>query len=167
MDAMSMTSDKLSEVMRASVSLTELQHTRLHLRAAHVLLAATMMFDMFDPATYILTAPISMMYRIASLSGSPEMVAWSFVALGLLMAPYLFMQIFCSDCRGRREITKLACFALLGAGLQWVFLAWLSRNLDYEAVTGVLFRTGIGAVAYSLTLAYALNAEAAQRVRTI
>lgn len=154
--------DNLRGAMQTSLVLTELQHSNMQLRMVQILLSLSMMFDLFDPATFILTVPTSITARVAVLAYSADMVAYSFIALGLLMAPYALMLAFFPDCQARRDITKLACFALLGASLQWLFLAYLSRNLDIEAITGVWIRTSAGALGYALVLALSLNAEHAR-----
>lgn len=159
---MSVISERLRSVMHTSLVLTELQHSQMQLRLITVLLSLSMMFDLLDPATFILTVPTSITARVAMLAYSAELVAYSFIALGALLAPYAAMHAFFPNHPARRGITQLACFALLGASLQWMFLAYLSRNLDIEAVTGVWLRTAMGALGYSMVLAVGLNAEHAR-----
>jgi len=156
--------DNLRAAMKTSIVLTELQHNQVQLRMLQILLSLSMMFDMFDPATFILTEPSSIIHRVSALAYSPELLAYIFVMLGVLLAPYALMQIFCPCHARRRGITQLACLALAVASLQWMYMAYLSRDLDIESITGVWIRTGLGALGYSLVLALTLNAERARQI---
>lgn len=137
---------------------TELHNIQLTLRVIHILIGCTIMFHMFNYAVYIFTRD-TILFRIATLSRSPELVALVFVLLAFLTVPYLLMQMFGLCGETMRAITRLACFSILAAGMQWVFLGWLSRNLDYDIITGELFRMGICTIIYSLILAHGLNSE--------
>jgi len=157
------TADRLRGVMQTSIVLTELQHNQVQVRLVQILLSMTMVFAALDPAALILGAHTSLTHQVALLAYSPTLLAYSFVALAVLMLPHALMQAFCPAHPWRRGITQLACFALLLASLQWMYLAYLSLALDIGAITFIWIKTAIGALGYSLIMALSLNAERARQ----
>lgn len=142
----------------------ELRHTQLHVRILSFLLSCSMLFDLLDPALFILTVPTSIVHKIANLVQAPEVLGATFIILAVFLLPFLLMQIFCPNCPARRDVTRLACFGLLAAGVLWMFLAWMTRNMDIGPVTGVYLRTGLGAFGFSFCLALSLNSEQARKL---
>ena len=69
------------------------------------------------------------------------------------------VQLFWPDCKIRRELTKLACKGLCFGGVLWVYMAYLSKNLDYGIATAQFITNGIASVSLGAVLAYGLNSD--------
>lgn len=99
----------------------------------------------------------SMMGRIAKLSSFPEIFAYVWMSLALLVVPYLVLQVVGFKRSHQRIITRLACWATLTSGVFWVYLAYISKNLDYSNITEIFLLHGTTCVATAALLAYSLN----------
>lgn len=159
---MSTTAEDLRRTLKTSIVRTELQHAQVQLRLVASLLACTLFFEMVDPAMMILQVPTSVLSRVAVMTHQPELLAGLFLACAVAVLPYAVMQLLCPDHPRRRDLTKLACAALAGAGLLWICMAYTARLTDFPYVVGVFLRTGVGAFLFALTLALSLNCELAR-----
>jgi len=101
--------------------------------------------------------PGSMIGKIASLSSSPEIFAYLWMSLALLVLPYMAMQVVGRAHPQQRNVTRLACWAILTSGVFWVYLAFLSRGLDFGSITEIFLFNGSTCVATAALLAYSLN----------
>ncbi|MEO8391232.1 hypothetical protein [Polaromonas sp.] len=144
----------------------DLEHPRHALRDAlldgrllSVLLSCSLIFNMVDPALLILKEPASLVSHIARITHSPVAIAATFLLMAALAAPFMVMQTFAPKTRHRRRVIRLGCLALCCGGLLWVFLAYLSRNLDYATVTGIFIRNGAWNIALAAVLANSINNE--------
>ena len=117
--------------------------------------------DMITAGLWMLQTE-SMIGRIARLSSSPDAFACVWMALAVLVVPYLLMQA--TDCGRAHQarITRLACWAILASGVFWVYLGYLSKNLDYSYVTKIFLFHGLTCIAMAATLANSLNTSQRQ-----
>lgn len=150
----------LKDVMRTSILMTELQHAAVQLRLVAVLLATSMLFDMLAPALLLLAGADSIVLRAAAgTSLHAYGVGALFVALAVAMLPYLALQLGAWP-RARRGLTKFTCLALALSGVLWAFLAWRCAHMDIGAAASLVFtRNALGALTFSVALAFSLNAE--------
>lgn len=131
--------------------------SRLEARLLGAVLAYELGKDMIASGVWMQQTE-TMIGRIALLSSSAVVFAYVWMALALLVAPYLFVQITGRFAIYRATATRLACWAVLGSGVLWVYLAYLSKNLDYGSVTWVLVLHGLTCIAMAGILACSLNA---------
>lgn len=130
------------------------------------LLAAVLAFelgkDMITTGLWMLQ-PESMTNRIARLSSAPELFAYLWMILALLVVPYFVLQVsgYGQELHGR--ITRLACWAILTSGVFWVYMGYISKNLDYGYITEIFLANGFTCLAMAATLAGGLNALLRQR----
>lgn len=99
----------------------------------------------------------TLMSSIAHLSSYPVALAYVWMGLGLLVLPYFIMQTFGVWFERRRQITRLACRALLAGGVLWAFFAYLSRNIDSQYATGIFIGCSLISTAMSALLASSIN----------
>lgn len=135
----------------------ELTHFKTECRLLSVLLAISLQFNMIEPSLLMLHEPDSLVWAVAGLSGGRTILALAFLGFALLMVPYVTMQIVDPNTRHRPRIIRIACAALCLGGVLWVYLAFLSRNLDYDTITGIFCRNGIWNIGMAAVLAYHLN----------
>lgn len=126
-------------------------------RLSTALLAGSLVFDMVAGALWIISDQ-SVTGRVAQLSSYPKAMAAAWLLLAVLTVPYMVMQT-CAVWAGHKiKFIELACFATFFSGAFWVFLGYLSKNLDYQYVTTIFVINGLINVATSTILAYGLNA---------
>lgn len=135
-----------------------LAHANLSSRLLGAVLAYELTKDMISAGLWILQ-PESMMGRIGRLSSDPVVFAGLWMLLALLVAPYLVMQITGYGEAMSGRIIRLACWAILASGVFWVYLAYLSKNLDYAYVTLIFMLHGASCLAMAAILASGLNAR--------
>jgi hypothetical protein len=130
------------------------QTLETHLLGA--LLAADLMKGMISAGFWILSDG-TMIARVARLSSYPGILALLWIVLACAVLPYFGMQVFGVWPERRRPITRLACRAILAAGVLWAYLAYLSKNIDSLNVTGVFILHSITCVLMSALLASSIN----------
>lgn len=153
--------EALKDIMAVSIMATELLHVRVQLRLVAVLLAATIAFELADPALLLLSGDgRSIIERTAAVAALGTLGAGLvFVALAGLLLPFVATQCGLWP-SARRSAAKLACVALSIAALLWFFLAWRAMPLNLGAAASLLFiRNGAGAITFALAIALSLNAE--------
>lgn len=138
---------------RMERSLSDLT-TESHLMGA--LLAADLMKGMLSAGFWILSDS-TMIARVARLSSYPGILALIWMCLACLVLPYFGMQVFGAWPAYRRQITRLACRAILAAGVLWAYLAYLSKNIDSLNVTGVFILHSATCILMSALLASSIN----------
>lgn len=126
------------------------------LRLMGALLACALGGDMLIGGLWVLSAQ-SLTGRIAQLSTFPTALAVVWMTLSLLVVPYLLLQVFNCFLQYRATVTRLACRAVLAGGVIWIYLAFLSKNLDYEYVTAIFIANGLLNVGMAAILANSLN----------
>ncbi|HYW57664.1 MAG TPA: hypothetical protein VE934_11930 [Polaromonas sp.] len=135
----------------------ELAHFRFECRMLSTLLAVAVMFNMIDPALLVLNEPRALVAMVAKLTGNPRVLAVAFLFLALLVVPYVLMQLVCPQSTRHRGIVKIACLGMCVGGVLWIYLAFLSRNLDYETLTSIYARNGAWSICVGALLAFHLN----------
>ena len=128
-------------------------------RVMSVLLALDIARDFVTPALWIVGETTSVISTTARLASFPELLAFAWLLAALMVAPYILMQLFAPDCRWRRKIIKIGCNGVCLGGVMWVYLAYLSKNLDYGIATSTFIGNGISSVALGAVLAWGLNKE--------
>ena len=139
--------------------MSELERSRLGVRLLSILLALDIAKNFVSPALWILGENSSVISTTARLSSSPEALAALWLLSALMVAPYVVAQLFAPQCRAKRAATKLASRGVCIGGVLWVYLAYLSRNLDYSIATSLFILNGFGSIALGAVLAYGLNSE--------
>lgn len=151
--------DALSAKLAHSITLTELQHTRVQARLMAALLAGSLLCDLTDPALLLVGSTASLVYRAAQATSlGPTALAIVMTGLAVLLLPFLVAQIAGLESR-RRGVTQLACLSLALTSVVWFFLAWRCIPLDLGAAPWVFTRYGAGALLFALAIAWSLNAE--------
>ena len=120
------------------------------------LLALDLMKGMLTAGTWIFV-PDTMMSKVASLSSHPNVMAYLWMIMAIGVVPYLCMQAFGIWSKWRRKITRLACHAILVSGVLWAFLAYLSKNIDADNITGIFILHSLTCIAMSAILASSIN----------
>lgn len=136
-------------------------------RVMAVLLALDIARDFVTPALWIVGETTSVISTTARLATFPELLALAWLLAALMVAPYILMQLFAPDCRWRRKIIKVGCNGVCLGGVMWVYLAYLSKNLDYGIATSTFIGNGISSVALGAVLAWGLNKEQINTQNTI
>ena len=126
------------------------------------LLGAVLAFElakgMFTTGLWMLQ-PSTMTSKVAQLSSSYEIFAYIWMALALFVLPYLVIQVSGKFDEYKRKATRLACWAILTSGVFWVYLAFLSRSLDFRYITEILLLHSTTCVVTAALLAYTLNTQ--------
>ena len=140
----------------------ELDAARLAARLMSVLLALDIAKNFISPALWILGEDRSVIGTTARLASNPHAMALVWLAASAMVAPYVLVQLFAPDCGGKRLATKWACRGVCLGGVLWIYLAYLSKNLDYEIATGLFIFNGVSSVALGAVLAFGLNNDQLQ-----
>ena len=102
-------------------------------------------------------SPVSITGKVALLSTYPALIGAVWIALSVLVLPYLAMQLFGVGQRYRAKLSRLACRSILASGVICCYLAYLSKNLDYDYVTAIFLFNGMTCICTSAVLALGLN----------
>lgn len=126
-------------------------------RGLAVLLAFNVVNDFVSPALWILNEPSSVLSRIASLSSSATLLAGCWLSAAAMVVPFFFMLLFFHECKYRRKIIQMAIYGMLIGAFIWGFMAFLSRNLDYQfAIFNFVFNA-LMSLAFAALMANGLN----------
>jgi hypothetical protein len=136
----------------------QLQHFKAECRFSNFLLALTMLsILLLSPAVLSFWVPAGVISRVMVLTRHPNWVATAFIQLSILLAPYMIMQAIAPEFEHRRKVVKVACFALSAGSVLWMYLAYVSRNLDMPAVGWIFYLDASLLLAFALGLALQLN----------
>lgn len=138
---------------------TELQRSRIGVRMMSALLALDLAKNFISPALWILGESKSVIGTVATLATWPWALGVIFVAAAAMAAPYIVMHLFLPNYSHQVECTQWACRGMLIGGVIWIYMAYLSRNLDYEVATGVFLFNGVFSIAMAAILGYGINLE--------
>jgi len=130
--------------------------TRIEARLMGAVLAFELAKGMLCGGFWVMS-PVSITGKVALLSTYPAVVGVVWIALSTLVLPYLTMQLFGIGQRYRAKLSRLACRAILASGVIWCYLAYLSKNLDYDFVTVIFLFNGMTCICTSAVLAIGLN----------
>ena len=128
-------------------------------RVMSALLAYDIAKDFVTPALWIVGETTSVISTSSRLATAPGLLALAWLLAALMVVPYIAMQLFAPDCRWRRKIVKIGCNGVCLGGVMWVYLAFLSKNLDYGIATGTFMGNGISSVLLGAVFAWGLNKE--------
>lgn len=141
---------------------SELEVARLASRLLSVLLALDIAKNFISPALWILGENSSVISTTARLASNPHALAVVWFLASLMVAPYVLVQLFAPLCSFKRLATKWACRGVCLGGVIWVYLAYLSKNLDYDIATTLFIFNGVSSVALGAVLAFGLNSDQLQ-----
>lgn len=145
-----------------TADLTRLQAA---VRSLSVLVSFEIVMDFVSPAMWVLSEQTSVLSNVARLSSSPTALALCWLLAALLVVPFVLMEVFWRGCKHRRSVIKLATYGMILGAVIWVFMAFLTRNLDYRfAVWNFLFN-GAGSLAMGALMANGLNNDQIEIVR--
>lgn len=127
-------------------------------RLLGALLAFELAKGMYTGGLWIMSE-VSVTGKIARLASHPHALAIFWMSLAVLVMPYMVSQLF--DCweSQRNRFTRFACWSTMAGGVVWVYLAYLSKNMDYANVTNIFLINGAACVGMAAVLAYGLNRE--------
>lgn len=138
---------------------SELHRSRIGVRLMSALLALDLAKNFISPALWIYGESTSVIGTVARLATWPQALAVLFAASAVMVGPYILMQLFCPNCTNRMRWTRCACRGLRLGGVLWFFMAYLSRDLDYEVATSVFVLNCVFSVAMAAILGYGINLE--------
>ncbi len=133
-----------------------LEDVQFESRLKGALLAFVLAGGMMMGGLWILSGE-SITGKVARLSSYPQAIAIVWMLLALLVLPYFLNQVCNCLHDYQRQVVRLACRAVLAGGVIWVYLAWLSRNLDFQYITLIFVINGLSAVGMAAVLAHKLN----------
>lgn len=126
-------------------------------RCFSIVAAFEILMDFISPAIWILTTPQSITAKVANMSFSATSMGIIWLCAGVLVVPFVLMQLFNPNYEHRREIIKLCNYGNITGALIWFFMAFLSRNLDYQYIIFNFVLNGFGALVMAAMLANSLN----------
>ena len=126
-------------------------------RCLSILVAFELMMDFVSPALWVLTEYASVISTVSRLASSSTALAAAWLLSAALVVPFVLMQIVWPDCRHRTSIIKTATYGLILGTLIWVFMAFLSRNLDYRFVFWIFLLNGLGSLGMAALMANSIN----------
>lgn len=126
-------------------------------RGLSALAAMQIMVGFISPAAWILSAEQSIVGKVALLSSSATALSVSWLVCAFFTCPFVLMQLFNPHIKQRRAIIKISNLAMIGGCLIWVYMAFLSRSLDYEFVIWNFLFNAVAALAMAAIMANTLN----------
>ncbi len=130
------------------------QNAGAMIRLLAVVLGFDMIHNMVSPAVWILGDGGSIVFTVSRLATYPQAHAWIWLAAAALVLPFLSTQLAGRNCR---RCTRLACLGLCIGGAQWMFFAWLGRELDYPVLPYLFGINCAVSVAMAMVLAISIN----------
>lgn len=137
----------------------ELTRSRIGVRMLSVLLALDLAKNFVSPALWIMGETSSVVSNVSRLATWPDALAGVFIVAAVLVAPYIVMQLICPMCERKTQYTQWACRGMLIGGVLWFYMAYLSRNLDYDVATSLFVINGVFSMAMAAILGYGINLE--------
>jgi len=131
---------------------------KIEVRLLGGLLATALGGNMVVDALWIFSEH-TVMSKIAQLSTYPQALAYYWMLSAVLITPYFLVQVLNMFKSHNRRITRLACWSIMAGGVLYAFMAFLSRNLDYQYVTASFVASSILNMAMATALAYTLNSS--------
>lgn len=126
-------------------------------RCFSIVAACEILMDFISPAMWIMTAPQSIMAKVANLSTSGIALGVVWLLAGALVVPFVLMQFINPNYEHRRMVIKTCNVGNIAGALIWFFMAFLARNLDYEFIIFNFVFNGVGALVMAGLLANSLN----------
>ena len=152
----------LIEWVRAQIAAIQAAH---HEAARNLVLRLSMAFltwkfigDTWDAGSLTLWSPNSRSAAVATMLGG-DWVGWSFIALSLVMMPFMLSELCWWVGRHRRTHSKLAMLAFGIAGALYLLLVVVARNTELTVIKQIYTRTGIECIVMMLMIGTLLNAQ--------
>lgn len=136
--------------------MTQLHDLTIQARLKSALLATALGGNMVIDALRIMT-PQSMTSKVAYLSTYPAALVAVWLAAALLVLPYFLMQALDVFKLYRVRVTRLACWAVTAGSVQYAYMGFASRNLDYKHITAIFIATSLVHLGTAAALAYGIN----------
>jgi len=133
--------------------------SKICVRFISALLAIDLAKNFISPAMWIYGEPRSVIGTVARLATWPEGLALMFCVSALLVVPYVLMRLFRPNMASRNMWTQWACRGLIMGGVIWMYMAYLSRNLDYQVATILFSFNGVMAIVMAGILGYGINQD--------
>lgn len=127
------------------------------------LLALDLAKNFVSPAMWILGETSSIVSTVAATATYPWTLAALFFTAASMAVPYIVMQLVLPGCHLRTRFTQWACKGMSLGGVIWFFMAYLSRNLDYDVATSVFLLNGVFSISMAGILGYGINLEQIQK----
>jgi len=139
--------------------MSELQRSRICVRFISALLAIDLAKNFISPAMWIYGEPRSVIGTVARLATWPDGLALVFCLAAAMVVPYILMQLFTPNMQNRHTWTRWGCRGLITGGVIWLYMSYLSRNLDYEVVTVLFAFNGVMSIVMAGILGYGINQD--------
>ena len=136
---------------------TDVNRLQNIVRMLSILIAFEIIMDFISPALWILTEHTSIIGTVARLASSSGSLAIAWLLSTALVAPFIVMQLIFPESIYRTAIIKSAVYGLILGTLIWVFMAFLSRNLDYRFVFWLFLFNSFGSFGMAALLANSIN----------
>jgi len=136
-----------------------LRRSELGVRLMSAMLALDLAKNFVSPAMWIYGESRSVIGTVARLATWPDGLALVFCLAAAMVVPYILMQLFKPNIASRNVWTQWACRGLLMGGVIWMYMAYLSRDLDYEVVTSLFTFNGAMSLVMAGILGYGINQD--------
>lgn len=133
--------------------------TNTSVRLISAMLALDLAKNFVSPAMWIYGESRSVIGTVARLATWPEGLALVFCLSAVVVVPYILMQLFSPNMPGRNNWTQWACRGLIMGGVIWIYMAYLSRGLDFAVVTSLFTFNGVMSIVMAGILGYGINQD--------
>jgi hypothetical protein len=125
----------------------------------------TMFFiaHLIEPTLYAASVDSSIMFKVAQLTGWPNVVMGVFVVAAALMVPHLFALFFMPDKLANKVPRKLAIAGACMASFTWMYLANMARPLDVGPLSLIYLYRSIFDAAIALAYATSVNNQSVRK----
>ena len=134
----------------------QLHDSKIKVRLKGALLAVALGGNMVIDALRVMT-PQSMTSKVAYLSTYPSALVAIWLLAALLVLPYFLMQALDVFETQRVRVTRLACWAVIAGSVQYAYMGFVSRSLDYKYITAIFVATSLVNLGVAAALAYGIN----------
>jgi len=128
-------------------------------RLMSALLAIDLAKNFISPAMWIYGESRSVIGTVARLATWPDGLALIFCVSAAVVVPYIIVQLFNPNSPSRNMWAQWACRGLIMGGVLWIYMSYLSRNLDYAVVTSLFSFNGAMSLVMAGILGYSINQD--------
>lgn len=143
------------------------EQDRFEVRLLTAYLMMSFINDLIGPISYIFNVPGSMLHRVASMSGTGDLIGFGFVFAACLAIPHMFALLCYPKFLTARLPRKLAVLAAVVVTLMWSYLAVLAMPLDVGPLSILYARQAIEAVGLAFLLAVSLNSQQLRQLQAL
>lgn len=126
-------------------------------RALRLLLVWYTVGSMWDTAALSLWGAGSHSYRLASMTGYPEVVGWLFIVAIALMIPFAAVNLSVQADSANRSAARLAALGAMTAALLWVGMAYTGRHAELGMLRISYLRSALEAVLFAILIGATVN----------